>query len=257
MRTIGRYGKDVCAFTSVCREDAGWVPGYVAEAARLGMPYAVHLDRCTPGDHPHLNTLVRHDMCVGFTHQFDPAVEFDEQHKQAVLDLVVSRGYRWAMAWDVDEVYETAAPAGIAEIVGTPAAGGKPAPRPADWVDVRWLNAWGDRDHVRADGDWTRGHRVKFYRTDRAAGERWVFDHPITNGPKVTRDGRPVPTVGVAHPLVCLHLGMMTPELRRAHRDRWDRVYSTALKGDPNPYRFWREAVETEPQAVTVRHGYR
>jgi hypothetical protein len=56
--------------------------------------------------------------------------------------------------------------------------------------------------------------------------------------------------------LVCLHAGMMTPELRRLHKERWDRIYSTALRGDPNPLGFWRQAIETEKDAVLIRHGY-
>jgi hypothetical protein len=223
----------------VCEEDAGWLEQYQAEADRLEMPHVVHLDRCS--------ALTRwrvaaHRLCVGTTRQDGPAVEFRETHKQMALDVVAGLGYDWAMAWDVDETYEAGARQLIAE--ACEAAG------EADCIDIRWLNLWGDVRHIRADGSWLAGHRVKMLNLQ--GGRRWRFDHPITNGPKlVGREG-----VTVRHPLVCLHHGMMTPEMRRMHKARWDRIYSTALRGDPNPYGFWASAIESEDQAVTVRHGY-
>lgn len=48
----------------------------------------------------------------------------------------------------------------------------------------------------------------------------------------------------------------MTPALRRLHKERWDKIYSAALRGDPNPYGFWKNAVETEAAAVTEPHDY-
>lgn len=245
--------KNVCAFTSICAEDAGWVGRYLREAERLSLSFAVHLDRCAPGDCDALHDLVSHDLCVGHTHQPNPAVEFTEQHKQAVLDLVAGLEFKWAMAWDVDETFEATASHKIMDLTG----GGSGA----DWVAVRWLNLWGDRNHVRVDGEWANKHRVKFLNLAKKRREktRWVFDHPVTNGPKlvgVGDDRNVFATAGELSDLVCLHWGMMTPALRRLHLTRWDRIYSTALRGDANPYGFWRDAVATEGTAVTAAHDY-
>jgi hypothetical protein len=234
--------KSVCMFVSVCREDECWVPQFLAEAERLKLPFAVHLDRLTndrqvPG--PTFERMVCHRLCVGVTSQPNQKVEFTEQHKQEVFDKVASLGYQWAFASDIDETYEQEARWKIEYI----------SELDADLVDVRWLNLWGDKAHVRVDLNFATGHRVKFYNL---RSGKWVFDHPITNGAKL--QGREAVTV--KNDLVCLHHGMMTPELRRLHKERWDRIYSTALRGDPNPLGFWRQAIETEKDAVLIRHGY-
>lgn len=228
----------VCAFTSVCLEDAHWAPQYLAEATRIGVPYVVHYDRCRPEDSQLFRYLDKSQLCVGRTFSDSGTREFDERHKQAPFNLVAALEYDWAMAWDIDETYAAEFPLKLL------------AECTADYVDVRWLNLWGDKDHVRIDRGFAEGHRVKFYNL---RGRKWVFDHPITNGAKlVGRD----PVLARVYEFVCLHWGMMSPALRRMHKDRWDRIYSTALRGDPNPYGFWKDAVETETDAVTVRHGY-
>jgi hypothetical protein len=228
--------KSVCMFTAVCEEDKGWIPQFLSEAERLNLPFVVHLDRCRR--EPFVKSdIERHPLYKGASYKDEG--EFTEQDKQDALNLVAVLGYDWAMATDIDETYEQEASAKIAEIVKMD----------ADLVDVRWLNLWGDKDHVRVDLNFAVGHRVKFYNL---RSGKWVFDHPITNGAKL--QGREAKVAKAD--LVCLHAGMMTPELRRLHKERWDRIYSTALRGDPNPLGFWRQALETEKDAVLIRHGY-
>lgn len=218
------------AFTAVCAEDACWVPNYLAEAERLNMPFAVHFDRCL------LPEMAWHKLCIGHTQQPDPMIEFTEQHKQGIFDLVASKDFAWAMAWDIDETFEADAPRKIAAIEAMD----------CDLVDIRWLNLWGDPNHVRIDGTFGGGHRAKFYRL---LGE-WVFDHPITNGAKIRhREYR----LGTSD-LTCLHWGMMTTELRTLHKERWDRIYTRAVGA--NPYGFWREAVNLAIEPVVIKHGY-
>lgn len=217
----------VCAFTSVCQEDLSWMDQYLQEAERLRMTFAIHFDRCRGGIR---KTVSSHPLCVGSTSQDHHGIEFDETHKQAILDVVARYEFDWAMAWDVDETYEGDARRKIAAVVRSQ----------ADCVDIRWVNLWGDRRHVRVDGTFGKGHRVKFLNLQ--DGRRWMFDHPITNGPKlVGRDA-----VVEEADLTCLHHGMMTRELRLEHKARWDRIYSTALRGDPNPYKFWEYACDEE-----------
>jgi hypothetical protein len=235
---------NVCAFTSLIEEDACWLPQYLREAERLAMPFAMLLDRCSEAT----AELVRsHPLCVGVARRDAAAGEFTEDCKQAAFDIAVASGATWAMAWDCDETYERDAPRKIAEI----------AALDVDYVDVRWVNLWGDARHVRTDGPFGGGHRVKFYHLRR---RRWKFTHTITNGPKmVDRRGEvvsdPSPRERAAkHDLVCVHWGMYTPELRRAHKERWDRIYTAAVGN--NPYGFWSYAIETEDQAVLVEHDY-
>ena len=216
----------ICAFTAVCEEDRVWIPQYLREVERLGVYFAVHFDRCSYAT----KDMAGHRLCAGYTVQDLPNVEFNEMHKQAVLDLVVTRGFRWALAWDIDETWERHAPEKLStSTFQHPDAGIVPY----DEIVVNWVNLWGDPQHVRVDRP-SAGSRVKLLNLHSG---RWLFDHPITNGPKLQR-ARCVVTGEVD--LTCLHHGMMTPELRALHKARWDRIYSTALRGDENPYQFWK-----------------
>lgn len=222
----------VCAFTSICEEDRVWIPQYLAEAERLRMPFVVHLDRCKPET---AGLFKRHDLLVGVTSQDDPKIEFTEQHKQAPLDLVAQKKFGWAMAWDIDETYEFSAREKIDRI----------AAMSVDLVDIIWLNLWNDKAHVRVDGSFMSGHRVKFLNLNSG---KWTFDSPITNGPKL-----PGAMIGKSD-LVCLHHGMMTHELREQHKARWDRIYTAAVGA--NPYGFWNYALDPTIQPQVQRHGY-
>jgi hypothetical protein len=225
---------NICAFTAVCEEDRDWLRQYIWEAERLEMPFVILLDRFSSRP-----KILNHRLCVRVLERHGG--EFTEQAKQPLLDAVQQLGYSWALAWDVDETYERDFSWKSRNLMGLD----------VDAIDTRWLNLWGDVHYVRVDREFCKGHRVKFFNLH---NRKWVFDHPITNGPKLA--GRKAKVSNATTALTCLHHGMMTAELRRLHKDRWDRIYSTALRGDPNPYNFWREMVETEDEAVTVRHGY-
>lgn len=227
----------VCAFTSLVGEDAHWLPQYLAEAERLRMPFVMHFDRCSRATK---DAARGSPFCVGSTEQNNPAIEFTEQHKQRAFDKVADHRFDWAMAWDADEVYERDAPEKLAALEHAD----------ADCLDTRWLNLWGDAQHVRVDGKWAEGHRVKLYNLQ--GGRRWHFDHPITNGAKLV--GRVALTAKLD--LVCLHHGLKTHELRVQHKERWDRIYSKALRGDPNPYKAWDYALDPSITPIVIRHGY-
>lgn len=222
----------ICAFTSVCEEDACWVPQYLAEIARLEMPFCVHLDRCSER-----TSQLFFDSPWFISSTERRRGEFNEQHKQGVLDLVATAGFKWAFAWDIDETYEKDAPAKLKELCKLD----------VDNVDTVWLNLWDDKDHIRVDPPFDTGHRVKLYNMESG---RWTFEHKIVNGAKIV--GRKCSLH--KSDLVCLHWGMMTLELRKMHKERWDRIYSTALRGDPNPYGFWKHALEAP--ATVEKHAY-
>lgn len=223
------------AFTSVYEEDRIWVPQYLKEVERLKLLFVVHLDRCSDMTK---YALTRHPRCVGFTEQNDPSREFDETQKQGAFDLLVKQGFRWAFAWDIDETFERKAKSKLRTLSGFCTY---------DSIITRWLNLWHDKEHIRVDGHFATGYRVKFYNL--SVGP-WKFTHKIVNGAKIShREPN-----HYRSDLVCLHHGMMTPALRILHKERWDRIYSTALRGDPNPYGFWRDAIETP--AEVIKHAY-
>lgn len=235
---------EVCAFTAVLGEDADWLPQYLAEMERLAIPFAMLLDRCSDAT---ADLVIRHPLCVGAARREESDGEFTEDVKQAAFDLAVASGARWAMATDVDEVYERNAPRKIAEICALN----------VDYVDIKWVNLWGDARHIRVDGAFGGGHRVKFYNLRR---RKWKFADKITNGLRIVNSkGEPVRGEKIRekagrHDLVCIHHGFMTQELRRLHKERWDRIYTASVGS--NPYGTWQWAIETEADAVVVEHDY-
>lgn len=235
---------NVCAFTSVCEEDAHWIPQYLAEAERLDLPFVVLLDRCSDATYW---KFVRHPLCQSWTSRGEGDGEFTEQAKQPLIDRLRELGFRWGMAWDVDETY-----GGSTRFVLDTL---DDVLRGADYGRTWWVNLWGDERHVRIDGPFGHGNdrgmrRVKFYRIGDVP---WHFAHPITNGAK-PRDGRG--TVMGETEIVCLHHGMMTRDLRLLHKERWDRIYSKAVGS--NPYGFWNYACDEETYPPTVvPHNHR
>jgi hypothetical protein len=216
---------DICAFTSICEEDKVWIPQYLAEVDRLQMPFVIHFDRCSRA------TKIR----------------LTEQHKQNAFDIAVSLGFKWAMAWDCDETYERDAVAKIQQICALD----------ADYVDIIWHNLWDNPAYIRTDGPFSSGHRVKFYNLRK----RWRFTHSITNGPKIVNEkgtpisGNPQSERATRFPLVCLHWGMLTRELRLQHKARWDRIYTAAVGN--NPYGFWEYSCDEKTYPpVLEKHDY-
>lgn len=219
----------ICAFSAICEEDRIWIPNYLAEVGRLRMPFVMYFDRCSEETTERVQAS---PWYRGSVSQLDPAIEFTETAKQWVFDLLVDfRQFKWAMAWDVDEMFERTAPEKLARI----------AALDCDLVQCSWVNLWDDPQHIRVDGPFSSGRRVKFYNLLR---RKWKFDNPITNGAKACDGkgrilGHEAKIEQVQDDLVCLHWGMMTRELRELHKERWDRIYSKALRGDKNPYKFW------------------
>lgn len=218
------------------------MPRYLEEAARLHMPFVMHFDRCDMNDS--MIFLARSNyLSKGYTFQPSAHIEFDERHKQQPLDLVRSLGYGWAMAWDIDEIYEREAPAKIYDILRLD----------ADYVDIIWLNLWNDLQHIRIDGPFGTGHRVKFLNLRK----NWAYYHPVINGPRIVANPpgkNPATERSWRSDLVCLHLGMMTQDLRLIHKTRWDRIYTKSVGA--NPYGFWNYALDPNYPPIVVEHDY-
>lgn len=232
----------LCAFTSVCEEDAEHVPRYLAEMERLQLSFGIHFDRCSPEFKQHFRG---HPLLAAETDQDDPAIEFNEQHKQRIFDKVYRLKPDWTVAVDIDETWERGAAPKIAEILDSA----------WDCVDIRWVNLWNDPKQIRIDRHYETGHRVKFLAL---RGRCWVFDHPITNGAKLRQNGKLVPRhrtrIGRRLDLVCIHWGMLTRKMRLLHLERWNRIYTTAV-GD-NPYGFWKDACDESVVTTLESHDY-
>lgn len=214
---------NIYAYTSICEEDRVWIPQYLAEAERIGVPFCVYFDRCSPDTR---KALISHRLCYGSICKLGSA-EFVETDKQDVFDLTREIGADWAMAWDVDETWCP----DFAEQVE------RLDPATMDYVDCPWLNLWEDAGHVRIDGPFSEGHRVKFYNL--RCGEQWTFRSAVVNGPSGPS------TLRLAKlPVTCVHHGLMTHELRVQHKERWDRIYEAAVGA--NPYGIWNYSLAYE-----------
>jgi|GEM_PF-6284115 len=235
--------KKVVAYTAVCEEDSHYISQYLAEVERVDVPFAIHLDRCSEATK---NKLINHRLCVGYTSQDDPDLEFDETHKQAVFDLVVKSDADWALAWDIDETWEKRAPEKMAEI----------RERSCHAVDTLWKNLWNDPQHIRVDGPFAQGHRIKFRALKTKFNYR--FYCKVINGAKAFIGGVPANNQLYRREksdLVCVHWGLMTRSGRLLHKVRWDRIY-TASVGE-NPYGIWNYACNEEEYPPTViEHDY-
>lgn len=238
--------KQVGAFITTCEEDVRWAAQLLAEVERMGIPFSVHFDRCSQST---VDGMALHHLCVGYTRQDDPSVEYTEMHKQGALDILSREGFDWALHWDADETWEKLGPTKLQDVVAKHDA--------ADYLKVLWLNLWGDKDHIRVDTLFNHPPRVKLYNLQHdvrtGARRRWMFDHKITYGCKMAdKDGRPMNGVGdcVQTDLACLHHGNMTREMREFHKARWDRIYTQAVGN--NPYGFWNYQLDEVNHPPTV-----
>lgn len=236
----------VAVYTAICQEDDRWVDQYLAEMSRLSLPFAVHFDRCGTGLK---QKMTSHELCIGCTAQDNKRVEFTEQHKQGVLDLVAKdrRKFHWAMPMDIDETWEKDVLAKLERL----------SQLNVDYVRVQWLNLWGDPQHVRVDPPF-KAIRDKMYNL---RSGRWQFNSPVVNGPHLFYQGGvregwagPRATYHEDWDTVCLHWGLMTRELREEHKARWDRVYTAATKKG-NPYGMWDVGVNEEKYPPRVEEN--
>jgi hypothetical protein len=237
--TLMNTQKGIAAFTSICAEDAKWVPSYLSEIRRLDIPFFVHFDRCSDETK---KLLVRY--CFDFTRQTDPRREFVETDKQGVFDLVVRAGFRWAMAFDVDEVFEKYAPEKLQILANVNDHPDAPGER-WDWLNSSMFNCWGDTSKIRVDEPFHAYKRARFFALD--TGHTWKFVHKTVNGPKSLSQ---TPTVEGKLNIVCLHLGLMTREDRLHHKERWDRIYTKAV--GRNPYNYWNHLCREEEYPPTL-----
>lgn len=230
----------VIAFTPFCEDDAWLLPQYLNEMERLGINFVVHFDRCSAATKLQ---VLNHHLCIGYRSQDNLHLEYTEQHKQKIFDLVTSLNrYKWALHWDIDEVWEKAAPDKLDALLFSE----------ADYLRVAWVNTWGDMQHIRIDPPNFQGiRRVKLYNI--SEGRKWKFDHAVTYGCKLmdTNGNCPDDNAAIGETsLVCLHTGLMTRELRLKHKERWDRVYGTAI--GRNPYQFWDYCLDEVAHPPTI-----
>lgn len=232
---------NIAAFTPFCWEDEQWIDIYLAEAERLDIPFAIHFDRC-PREFK--ERFLKHPLFLGHTSQDEPK-EYTEQHKQGAMDIVRSKGFKWALHWDSDETWDKDFHSKL-NVIGDI--------RGYDYLQAMWVNCWGDRQHIRIDGEFNYPPRVKLYNLQ---GRRWYFDHSITYGCKMIDErGKVLDGVGRGRPtgIACLHAGLMTPELREFHKARWDRILTQAVGA--NPYGFWYHACTSDDIAVVVDNPF-
>lgn len=217
--------KDICVFTAVCEDDSGWVDQYLREVSRLNLPFVILFDRCSQETK---DKLLKHPNCVGNYQQDDLNIEFDECLKQKVFDLIPDT-YKWALAWDIDETWlEDSFDLSDMEDYTL--------------VDTWWVNLWGDSTTVRIDGPFAKKPRGKFYNLK----YEWLFRYKTVNGAYLTDAEEKNGFLNVT----CLHHGLMTADLRKKHKERWDRIYGKAMGS--NPYGFWDYALDKKYKPLLI-----
>ena len=249
----------VCAYTCICLEDVGWVPQYLAEAKRLGLHYGVYMDRCRPEDDVCLEEMAKNHLCVGVTMRSPRRrgllAEFRETDQQYVLDLVRDYrwgqyhkfGFRWALSWDTDETFERDAAGKLLEL----------GRRNDVCLKLPFVVAWDESSRIRVNSPFSTGEAWKHAAYNLGTGGAWRFVDAAVKGPKLYPRGRrrgPARVEAECFNLMKIHWGYMTEELRRFHKERWDRIYGAVV--GKNPYGLWDFLLDPAYPAETAENPY-
>lgn len=232
---------DVCVITAICEADAiRWGDQYLREMERLDVPFAIHLDKCTEETR---QRFISHPNCIGHTANCDPAVIFNETHKQGVLDIAAGSGATYSLSCDSDDTFEPEAPAKL-----------RAMPTDIKLGLMRYWHVWGDWSTLRVDGPFNGAKRERIYNLKYC---NWHFRVPIVNGAYASVD---IPRdewidIGIA----CFHWGFIGIESCQEHRDRWNKIYGAA-NGGTNPYGAWEWACDlshlaTKPNPYAMQPG--
>lgn len=229
--------KRVAAYLTICEDDAWLVPQWIAEVERLQIDFAVHFDRCSVETK---KLFTYHPDCTGYTSQDDPNKEYTEHDKQRSFDMLVLNRYDWGLQLDADETLEKNGPVLLRQTID------EYEKKETDYIGLRYVSLWNDKEHIRVDGPFAKGYHVKLYNLTN--GRRWKFAEPTVNGAYLMKpDGKKQANERVKGgkcDLVCLNHGAMTHELRLKHKERWDRIYTHAVGSQI--YGFWNYSLDYE-----------
>lgn len=226
--------KKIGVYSSICEEDAVWIPQYLKEIDRLGFDFVMHFDRCSEKTK---ELILAHARNIGFTEQNDPDREFSEKDKQAAHDMLIEKGYDWSLAWDVDETWEKEAPEKFKQVL---------ACKDYDYIITHFFHLWEDPYHIRVDEEFGRCSRHKL---NNLKTFDWKWQSHVVNGARAKpKAGNEWCRMGWMN-IHCIHWGLMTEDLRKFHKNRWDRIYGHH-SDNGNPYGFWDLALNTKGYVV-------
>lgn len=218
----------------VCDGDARHFDRFIGELTRLGYPFAVHFDHCSPETKARFKA---HPLFVGGHEDDDPNSFFGEDSRQSALDILVRKGFDWALSFDVDETLEKAAPEKIREILTLE----------VDVVECPLLDLWGDAKHYRVDGPFRQSHREKFFRLGIG---RWNYTHPTIHAPKATPRHKEYEVKVGVFPLYVMHWGIMNMDDVRFHTERWNKIYTQKVGNNPYGFYPYLNDPETKPEII-------
>lgn len=217
----------VVAAIPVCEPDAVlWLDRLLANLASVGVGVAWFLDNVSDLTFQKVESFPN---TIGWGKLDDPSVPFREIHRQHPLNLAVRAGAEWMLRMDVDEELEPNAAVVMAPLLSAKCA----------WK-ARWYNVWRETTPLPL---------IRFDPPFRPADNYRVCLHPLRD---YQWQFRPT-AVASAYcnreiatewsDLRLIHRGFSTPELRRMHKERWDRLYA------PNPYGMWNAACDEAKEA--------
>ena len=224
--THTRRSRRVCACIPICQPDADrWLYQLLANLDQLHHVLSV----AWYGDNINQDTFDRLADFPGTAGvaRYQGPEQFDERRRNYPYQIAVNAGAEWMLRMDSDETlvptewpmveYHTAQP-------------------PCSYK-FRWYNVWQDalpHPLIRLDPPFRPqdNYRVVLHPLK---GYGWDWKRPAVASAYCDREIKEVQT-----DLRLLHWGFSTPELRRFHKDRWDKLY--AIGGRPNPYGMWSAA---------------
>lgn len=218
-------------FVAVCDADFEWVRQFVQSSP---WPIALYGDNLSRENWQKI--LALKPLIV---EAVDGKGIFSEKSKQQAFNILVDRGYDWAVQMDIDETWEQ----GAADIVEASLAE-NPDGHIGQCNMVHVIQREGEL-FIRQDPYYSTGGREGS--RDRIYNMRykWRWVDPLTNGAyPLNENGSVQENVATifATGATTVHWGYMTHNLRVAHRRKWDDVYIKAA--GRNPYKSYDTLVE-------------
>jgi hypothetical protein len=215
----------VTACIPVCQPDADrWLTQLLDNLSQFPLGVSWYCDNL---DHDTLGRIYDHPQTVGYADYQGPD-PYSERCRNHPYWIARDCGARWMLRMDADETLVSH---------DWPMAEYHMAQTPLQVYKYRWYNVWQHalpQPLIRVDPPFRPqdNYRVVLHPLQ---GFGWDWKRPAVASAYCDREVKEVQT-----DLRILHWGFSTPELRRFHKDRWDKLY--ALGGRPNPYGMWNAA---------------
>lgn len=211
------------------RGDEKHFPRFLKEIDRLGLPFAVYFDHCTRETYKLFSS---HRLYFDGFDDVDQYSSFDEGSRRYPLNILIKAGFGHILQMDLDETLERDGPAKLRDVLKNG----------ADVTGFWCLDIW-DRPESslseteepgfwrRIDGPFGAGKREKVFKV---TGNTLRWPAATAHAPDVWPTGKTKEeSVVKMADISVIHWGIRNLADAQFHRERWDRIYTRAVGGNP------------------------